>query len=157
MATAERVEVQDTRPLVPQVGDRYMNGEWIEEVISDFCAEVCDWQVFDELLWSVAGVTPKQVATPPHSWTIGHAMGDLDAFLSEHLRQWYEPFVERWIEAKAAQLYTEALGLMRRDEFEEAMSGYECWLDEHQGKPSDAEIREMARQDGMAVLADAAK
>ena len=64
MATAT-----EARPAVDRVGDRYINGAWIEEVVERFCADVRDATCYDacadeaggcdalhDILLSVAGV-----------------------------------------------------------------------------------------------------
>ena len=139
---------------IDEAGDRYMNGEWLEEVIDRFCDEEDGGELLWECLAGIAdlGRVKRADQAGGQNWLRGHGMREVDAFLGEHVVSVYEPWARRFIERKAAEIHTAFIGEMTRDVFEEAMSHYEEWLDSLPAV-TDADLERMAKAEGLELLA----
>lgn len=142
------------RNAVDQAGDDYMNGEWLEEVIDRFCEDEGGCDLLFRCLVGIADLETVERAPQGamRDWHRSQGMSAVDAFLSKHLAYPYERWAQRFIERKAAEAHTEAIGEMTRDVFEEAMSHYEEWLDSLPAM-SDADLERMAKAEGLELLA----
>lgn len=142
------------RNAVDQAGDDYMNGEWLEEVIDRFCEDEDGGDLLFRCLTGLADLERVKRAERDggDNWLRWQGMSEVDAFLSRHVASVYKPWAQRFIERKAAEAHTEAIGEMTRDVFEEAMSHYEEWLDSLPAM-SDADLERMAKAEGLELLA----
>ncbi len=153
MATAEVRRTVHTQTALDEAGDRFANGDWLIEVVDRLQADVfCDVQVAGEMLWSVAGTSPEEVR---HGGSVTRpvwlAMSTLEAFCESHFSYEWQEWSERFVMEKAAEIHTESIGFMRRDEYEEAMSHYEDWSESLCGV-TEEELEEMARADGLELV-----
>ena len=120
MATATATQA---RPAVDRVGDQYIDGAWIEEVVERFCADEGGGDTLHDILLSVAGVFDADSALSEreggrkrghtyftkegnlrrHREDIARGMATLDAFLEKHLGNIYRPWRDRFIAEKAQE------------------------------------------------------